>query len=108
MQVNEVLTQLAGMGITLEIDGDSIWASPKTALTDDARELIRHHKPELVNALQAGEGPRILAHAFYSHLFGEAKRTNCCYARAGRYCTEGKRLRGAYYQAVREEGGHVH
>lgn len=101
MQVNEVLTQLAGMGITLEIDGDSIWATPKTALTDDARELIRHHKPKLVNALQAGKGTRILAHTFYKHLFGEAKRTNCCYARVGRYCAEGRRLREAYYQVAR-------
>ncbi|MEW8318759.1 MAG: hypothetical protein AB2660_16565 [Candidatus Thiodiazotropha sp.] len=108
MHIDQVITQLAGMGVKLEIEGDSILASPRTALTDDARELIRYHKPELLDALRAGEDTRILAHAFYGHLFGEAKRTNCCYARAGRYCKEGERLRAAYYQAVRNEGSHVH
>ncbi|MCU7839662.1 MAG: hypothetical protein KZQ94_09815 [Candidatus Thiodiazotropha sp. (ex Troendleina suluensis)] len=108
MQTNEVITQLAGMGITLEIDGDSIWAYPKTALTDDACQLIRLNKPALLDALRAGEDTQILANAFYNHLFGEAKRTNCCYAKAGRLCAEGRRLRDAYYLAERRGDYHVH
>ncbi|MEW8436920.1 MAG: hypothetical protein AB2689_02085 [Candidatus Thiodiazotropha taylori] len=101
MQVNEVITQLAGLGITLEIDGESIWATPKSAITDDARQLIRNHKSALIDVLRTGEDIRILANAFHSHLFGEAKRNNCCYARAGRYCTEGQRLKDTYYLAVK-------
>ena len=108
MQVNEVITQLAGLGITLEIDGECIWATPKSAITDDARQLIRNHKSALIDVLRAGEDIRILASAFYNHLSGDAKRNNCCYARAGRYCKEGERLRMAYYQAARNEGSHIH
>lgn len=108
MQVNEVITQLAGLGITLEIDGESIWATPKSAITDDARQLIRNHKSALIDVLRAGQNIRILANAFYNHLSGEAKRTNCCYARAGRYCTEGQRLKDAYYLAVRHGNSHIH
>ncbi|MEW8461052.1 MAG: hypothetical protein AB2653_12165 [Candidatus Thiodiazotropha endolucinida] len=183
MQTNEVITQLAGMGITLEIDGDSIWAYPKSALSDDARQLIRLHKPALLDALRNGQNARILAKRtnccngraatatpatvatpiakntptvanvatvavmactdspleqsedvkeaieerraildyesgldgpsdeavadlavrFYSHLFGEAKRTNCCNGRSGRFCSEGQRLKVAYYAAERHK-----
>lgn len=46
------------------------------------------------------EAVAALAHAFYNHLFGVAKATGCCYARAERYCPEGRRLREAYYSAV--------
>lgn len=108
MQTNEVITQLAGMGITLEIDGDSIWAYPRAALTENARQLIRLHKPALLDAMRSGEDNQILAHAFYNHLFGEAKQTNCCYAKAGRYCNKGQRLKNAYYLAVRQANEYVH
>ncbi|MEW8646642.1 MAG: hypothetical protein AB2563_11130 [Candidatus Thiodiazotropha endolucinida] len=108
MQANEVITQLAGMGITLEIDGDSIWAYPKAALTENARQLIRLNKPALLDVLRAGEDTQILANAFYSNLFGEAKQTNCCYAKAGRYCHKGQRLKNAYYLAVRQGDCPIH
>jgi hypothetical protein len=41
-----------------------------------------------------------LAEAFYQHLCGPGRATNCCFAPAGRYCPEGERLREAYYEAV--------
>ncbi|MEW8440378.1 MAG: hypothetical protein AB2689_19695 [Candidatus Thiodiazotropha taylori] len=108
MQIDQVIQQLVSLGVTLEVDGESLWATPKAALTYDARELIKSHKPELINAIRSGEDVRILAQAFYNHLFGEAKQSNCCYARAGRYCKEGERLRKAYYQAARNEQTHFH
>ena len=37
--------------------------------------------------------------AFYGHLMGIGKKTNCCHAPVNRYCPEGKRLRDAYYEA---------
>lgn len=40
-----------------------------------------------------------LYRAFYGHLMGIGKATNCCYAPVSRYCPEGKRLRDLYYQA---------
>ncbi|MEW8131549.1 MAG: hypothetical protein AB2758_21050 [Candidatus Thiodiazotropha endolucinida] len=108
MQTNDVITQLAGMGITLEIDGDSIWAYPKSALSDDARQLIRLHKPALLDALRDGQNTLILANEFHNHLFGEAKRTNCCNGRSGRYCEKGRRLKDAYYMAVRQGDYPIH
>ncbi|MCG8053724.1 MAG: hypothetical protein JAZ15_21240 [Candidatus Thiodiazotropha endolucinida] len=50
-----------------------------------------------------GEEVAALAERFYSHLFGTARRTNCCNGRSGRYCSEGNRLKEAYYQAVRRK-----
>ncbi|MES9949349.1 MAG: hypothetical protein ABW118_10350 [Candidatus Thiodiazotropha sp.] len=44
-----------------------------------------------------------LAERFYSHLFSEGKRLNCCNGRSGRYCSEGQRLKDAYYEAERRK-----
>jgi hypothetical protein len=40
------------------------------------------------------------SNAFYRHLM-DRNKTGCgCFAQAGRYCAEGKRLRGEYYRAM--------
>ena len=53
-QVFDALQQ-AGLTITLLGDG-TLWASPKTAITDDARAMIRANKTALVELLSNGGG----------------------------------------------------
>ncbi|MEW7973869.1 MAG: hypothetical protein AB2821_10345 [Candidatus Thiodiazotropha endolucinida] len=101
MRTNEVITQLAGRGVILEIIGDSLWIFPLAELTEKTRQLVNRHELALIHALKNGEDTHILANAFYSHLLGEAKQTGCCDDRAGRYCDKGQRLKNAYYLAVR-------
>ncbi|MBW9265847.1 MAG: hypothetical protein K1565_09975 [Candidatus Thiodiazotropha sp. (ex. Lucinisca nassula)] len=108
MRTSEVITQLAGMGVILEIVDDSIWIFPRAELTDKTRQLVRHHKLNLIHALKTGEDTQILANAFYSHLLGEAKQTGCCDDIAGRYCDKGQRLKNAYHLAVRQGDCPIH
>ena len=51
MQAITVINQLKSIGIALSIHGESIRATPKAAITNDARELIRINKPELIDYL---------------------------------------------------------
>jgi hypothetical protein len=52
----EVLSHLAAAGIRLEAREGALLATPKAALTDEVRALIRAHKPALV-ALLARPAP---------------------------------------------------
>lgn len=73
--------------------------------SEDVKEATEERKAIL--EYEGGlDGPSVekiaeLAENFYSHIFGEAKRTFCCYPRSGRYCSEGRRLKEAYYSAER-------
>ena len=120
MNAADVLDTLHRLGLCVSVRGQNIRVAPKAAITNEARELIRAHKAALLPVLAAREAAQeraaileydgglsrpsaervaALAEAFYSHLFGPGKVTNCCYAPAGRYCPEGRRLRDAYYGA---------
>ncbi|MBK1724696.1 hypothetical protein, partial [Thiocystis violacea] len=49
----EVLGRLSSVGIRLEVHGNALHATPRDALTDDARTLIRKHKADLLALLTA-------------------------------------------------------
>jgi hypothetical protein len=51
----DLLARLSALGVRLTREGDAIRAVPRSALTDEARSLIRAHKGELLAALN---GPR--------------------------------------------------
>jgi TubC N-terminal docking domain len=53
MDVAGILTTLRATGLTLTVEGGHIRITPKSALTDDMRELIREHKPKIIRALSA-------------------------------------------------------
>jgi hypothetical protein len=53
MGASELLGRLASAGVRLErLAEDRLAAEPKDALTDELRDLIRQHKPELLAALE--------------------------------------------------------
>ena len=53
MGASELLGRLALAGVRLErIAADRLAAEPRDALTDELRDLIRQHKPELLAALE--------------------------------------------------------
>lgn len=52
----EVLHHLAAAGVRLEVQGDALHASPREALTDETRALIRSNKPALLEIL-SGTAP---------------------------------------------------
>jgi hypothetical protein len=53
MGASDLLGRLALAGVRLtRLGEDQLAAEPKDALTDDLRELIRCHKPELLAALE--------------------------------------------------------
>lgn len=51
MGAPDLLASLSGLGIRLWREGDRIIASPRAALTDELRGLIRRHKAELLRAV---------------------------------------------------------
>ena len=51
MGAPDVLARLSALGVRLTREGGLIRAVPRSALTDEARALIREHKPELLQAL---------------------------------------------------------
>lgn len=87
-------------------------SNPPSEHPQDVKEAVEERKAilEYESGLDRASAKKVaeLAEAFYSHIFGEAKRTHCCYPRSGRYCTEGQRLKDAYYQSVRNEGDQIH
>ena len=102
-----VATQAAAT--VAEVATVAVAKPPMSATNDDmAAEASREAAEERAAILEYDGGlPRpeaeriaALAQAFYNHLFGTAKATGCCYAKAERYCPEGRRLRDAYYGAV--------
>ena len=51
MDVHELIASLSALGVRLSREGDGIRVAPRSALTDEARGLIRAHKAELLAAL---------------------------------------------------------
>jgi hypothetical protein len=56
MGAPDVLEHLSALGVRLRRDGDALIAEPRSALTDDARAMIRAHKAELLRALPGDGG----------------------------------------------------
>jgi hypothetical protein len=56
MGAPDVLAYLSAIGVQLSREGDSLIAEPRSALTDEARALIRAHKAELLASLAGTEG----------------------------------------------------
>jgi hypothetical protein len=48
----DVMTEIRAAGITLSVDGADLVATPKAAITDGLRSLIRAHKPAILAALR--------------------------------------------------------
>jgi len=51
MGAPDLLARLSALGLRLAREGEAIRAAPRSALTDEARDLIRTHKAELLAAL---------------------------------------------------------
>lgn len=51
MTPDTILVELKSKGLRLARDGDDLIVTPKSALTDDLRALIRAHKAELLEAV---------------------------------------------------------
>ena len=66
-----------------------------------SREALAHAQVPREEPLPVDETVTQLAEAFYNHLFGPGQATGCCYGRTNKYCGEGKKLRDAYYDAVK-------
>ncbi len=52
MSAPDVLARLSVLGVRLTREGEAIRAAPRSALTDEARALIRAHKAEILVALR--------------------------------------------------------
>lgn len=52
MGAPDLLARLQALGVRLTLDGEHLIAEPRSALTDDARAMIRANKAELLAALQ--------------------------------------------------------
>lgn len=52
MGAPDLLARLSALGVRLSREGEAIRAAPRSALTDEARELIRAYKAELLAALK--------------------------------------------------------
>ncbi|HEX6993730.1 MAG TPA: hypothetical protein VF339_06240 [Gammaproteobacteria bacterium] len=48
----EILAQLEAAGISLRVDGDRLYARPRSRLTPELAELIRAHRDELIRTLR--------------------------------------------------------
>lgn len=55
MTPQAILKQLAARGVNLTRHGDTLTATPKAALTDELRDLIRAHKGELLEVVSKVE-----------------------------------------------------
>jgi hypothetical protein len=55
MPVQDVLAALHARGLTLKAEGDFLRVSPRSAITDEIRVLIREHKTVLLAAVRSGE-----------------------------------------------------
>src|SRR5687768_11317404 len=53
MSPTELLTDLRQRGFDLQAEGDQLRVSPSSKLDAELRELIRNHKPALLNELRA-------------------------------------------------------
>lgn len=57
MGAPDVLARLSALGVRLTREGEVIRAAPRSALTDEARALIRAHKSEILATLAAASLP---------------------------------------------------
>jgi hypothetical protein len=55
MGAPDLLARLSALGIRLTREGDTIRATPRSVLTDEARALIREHKSELLESLTGAD-----------------------------------------------------
>lgn len=69
------------------LDRDQLRANEQTHATNS---------PLVPNVADDAAIKRQLHDAYISHIMGKGRASNCCYARAGRYCPEGQRLWDAY------------
>jgi len=60
MGAPDLLALLSALGVRLTREGDAIRATPRVALTDEARTLIRAHKAELLAALPTAGGDDLM------------------------------------------------
>lgn len=106
----------AGLEIGLT-DGGDIWVKPKSRLTEETRQFIRSHKPELVDYLRrqavndttaSPTAPAVDWHradrAYQAHHWG----CPICIASGkgyGQMCDEGARLHAAYESTPMPEFG---
>ena len=75
MGAPDVLAALAALGVRLSRDGDALIAEPRSALTAEARAMIRAHKVELLASLpgavnQSGPPPDMAIEPVLSPLRG--------------------------------------
>ena len=52
MNTTELLSYLDGQGITLEVEDDEVYVSPRSKLTDDLLAELRLRKAELLEAVR--------------------------------------------------------
>lgn len=57
MGAPDLIARLSALGVRLSREGDGIRVAPRSALTDEARTLIREHKAELLAALPTPQQP---------------------------------------------------
>lgn len=62
MTPSAVLETLKAKGVQLSRDGGDLIATPKAALTDELRSLIREHKAELLEAVGKAEHDHTIRH----------------------------------------------
>lgn len=55
MGAPDLLNVLRGTGLHLSAQGSELHVSPRAAITEDTRQLIREHKPEILKALTDSE-----------------------------------------------------
>jgi hypothetical protein len=61
MGAPDVLARLSALGVRLSREGDSLLARPQSALTDEARAMIRANKAALLEALAKPKAVRLKA-----------------------------------------------
>jgi hypothetical protein len=60
MEVSDLLGRLALSGVKLSIEGESIVAEPRSAITEELRELIRGNKTAILRTLAPIEQGRLM------------------------------------------------
>ena len=71
MTASAILEALKVKGVRLTRDGGDLIATPRAALTDELRALIREHKPELLQALTAE--PSTTDKDFFRTILGDSR-----------------------------------
>lgn len=104
MKAAVLLAELRAAGVQPSLRGDGI-AVPAGRLTDEQREAIKRHKPELVELLRnEAANDSELSHSADSE-FSEAFTRARCAARNGRAGREGYGKGGGYSVSGRNRAG---